>query len=224
MKNVFLLCCFLSFTLISWGQKDSLSLGERYADDQLYLAISYAQLINQPTTITRSGFSYALSAGFIKDFSLNREGTFSFGIGVGYGYQNMNHQLRVEEINGTTIFGNSSGLTDNTFTVQNLEVPLEIRWRTSSSNKYDFWRIYTGIKFLYNLGNQFEFIENSNQLSYKNISAYNNFQYGLTFSVGYDAINAHLFYGLTPIFSEASINNETINTRILQFGIVFYIL
>ena len=224
MKNVFLLCCFLSFTSLLWGQKDSLASGERYADDQLYLAVSYTQLINQPTTITRSSFSYALSAGFIKDITLNQEGTFSFGLGVGYGYQNINHQLRVEEINGATIFGNSSGLTDNTFTVQNLEFPLEIRWRTSSSNKYDFWRIYTGIKFLYNMGNRFEFIENSNRFSYWNVSAYNNFQYGLTLSVGYDAINANLFYGLTPIFSEASFNNESINTKILQFGIVFYIL
>ena len=224
MKNLFLLICILSFTQFSYGQKDSLSLGDRYADDQLYLAVSYAQLINQPTTITRSSFSYALSAGFIKDITLNQEGTFSFGLGVGYGYLNINHQLRVEEINGTNIFGNSTGLTDNTFTVQNLEFPLEIRWRTSSSNKYDFWRIYTGIKFLYNLGNRFEFIDNSNRFSYKNVSAFNNFQYGLTLSVGYDAINAHLFYGLTPIFSEGSFNNESINTKILQFGIIFYIL
>ena len=224
MRKAFLFCCFLSFSSLSWGQKDSLALGEGYADDQLYLTVSYAQLINQPTSITRSGFSYALSTGFIKDITLNQEGTISFGIGIGYGYQNINHQLRVEEINGSTIFGNSTGLTDNTFTVQNLEFPLEIRWRTSSSNKYDFWRIYTGIKFLYNLGNRFEFIENSNRFSYKNVSAFNNFQYGLILSVGYDAINAHLFYGLTPIFSEASFTNESINTKIIQFGIVFYIL
>ena len=224
MKYIFLICCFLRFTLLSWGQKDSLASGDRYADDQLYVTISYAQLINQPTTITKSGFSYGLSAGFIKDITLNREGTFSFGLGLGYGYQNINHQLRVEEINGSTIFGNATGLTDNSFTVQNLEFPLEIRWRTSSSNKYDFWRIYTGIKFLYNLGNRFRFIENSNRFSYKNVSAFNNFQYGLTLSVGYDAINAYLFYGLTPIFSEALFNNESIDTKVLQFGIVFYIL
>lgn len=215
---------FLSFSALGWSQRDSLNIEDSYADDQLYFSISYVQLINQPPTITRSGFSYGLSTGFIKDVILNKSGTFSFGIGVGYGYQNVNHQLRVEEVNGSVIFGNANGLTDNTFSAHYLEFPLELRWRTSSSTKYDFWRIYTGIKFLYNFRNHFEFIENANRFSFENINAFSNFQYGLTLSVGYDAINAHLFYGLTPIFSEGVINGNSIDTKLLQFGIIFYIL
>ena len=55
MKNIviaFLLFC----TPIVFAQKDSLNLGDRYADDQIYLAVSYNQMNQQPSTITRSGF------------------------------------------------------------------------------------------------------------------------------------------------------------------------
>ena len=101
---------------------------------------------------------------------------------------------------------------------------MEFRWRTSNALKYAFWRIYTGVKFLYNFSNTFRFEENGTHFSYKNISAYNNFQYGITFSVGYDVINLHVFYNLTPIFKNATINTESVDISILKFGLIFYIL
>ena len=127
-------------------------------------------------------------------------------------------------MNNTTVFSDSANLNSNIFTTHNLEFPLEFRWRTSNALKYDFWRIYTGVKFLYNFSNTFRFEENGTHFSYKNISAYNNFQYGITFSVGYDVINLHVFYNLTPIFKNATINTESVDTSILKFGLIFYIL
>lgn len=207
-----------------WGQKDSLELGSSYADDQIYASITYAQLTRQPNTITRSGFSYGVSAGFIKDLILNKSGSFSLGLGVGYGYLNVGHLLRVEEINGSTVFGNAVGISDNEFSTHSVEFPLEFRWRTSSANRYDFWRIYSGVKILYNVKNTFEFTENANRVRSQNISAFNNLQYGLTLSVGYGSFNAHVFYGLTSMYDGATFNNQPIDTRILKYGIVFYIL
>jgi hypothetical protein len=160
----------------------------------------------------------------MKDFLLNKQGTISFALGVGYGYDYFNHNLKVEEINNATIFSEAINLNSNEFSSHNLEFPIEFRWRTSSAIKYDFWRIYTGIKFLYNLSNTFQYEENNNRFTYKNVSAYNNFQYGLTFSAGYDVINIHVFYSLTPIFKNATINSQNIDTSILKFGLIFYIL
>ena len=100
----------------------------------------------------------------------------------------------------------------------------EIRWRTSNAKKYDFWRIYTGIKFLYNLSNTFQYTESSTDFKYENVSAYRKLQYGLTLSAGYTEFNAYLFYGLTPIFENAIINGEEINSTTLKFGLVFYFL
>lgn len=225
MKRGLNFIVFLFVVFNSFSQKDSLQLGDRYADDQIYASISYAQFYNQPQTISKSGFSYSFSTGFIKDIVLNKEGTVSFALGVGYGYDFFNHQLKVEEINNFTNFSFDSEISSNLFKSHNLEFPLELRWRTSTANKYDFWRVYTGIKFLYNLSNSFQFEDvNNNSIKYSNVSSYNKLQYGLTISAGYDEFNINFFYGLTPIFKDATIGSEKIETKTLKFGLIFYIL
>ncbi|MAD97854.1 MAG: hypothetical protein CMB99_11060 [Flavobacteriaceae bacterium] len=224
MRNTIILLILLFTSALGFAQKDSLAIGDRYADDQLYFSVSYVQLISQPTTITRSGFSYEFTTGFIKDIILNRGGTFSLGLGVGYGYQNITHQLKVEEVNNTTLFGNATGISDNALSSHNLEFPLELRWRASTANKYAFWRIYTGVKFSYNLRNSFDFIENGNPVNYSDVSAFNKLQSGLSLSIGYDAINAYLYYPLTPMFENATFNGAPIDTRALKFGVIFYLL
>ncbi|WP_339661990.1 porin family protein [uncultured Polaribacter sp.] len=224
MNKLFFSFFSLLFIANSYSQKDSLQLGDRYADDQLYMAITYAQFSNQPSTITRSRFSYAFSTGFLKDIILNKKGNFSFALGVGYGFDFFNHELKVSEINNTTVFDTSENSSSNIFRAHNLEFPLEIRWRTSTAKKYDFWRIYTGVKFLYNFSNTFSNTENSINLKYTNVAAYRKLQYGLTFSTGYTEFNAYLFYSLTPLFENATIQGEDINTQIIKFGLIFYIL
>ncbi|QNM85238.1 PorT family protein [Polaribacter pectinis] len=215
----------LFITISVFSQRESLNLGDRYAEDQIYASVSFAQFDDQPSIISKSSFSYSISTGFIKDFILNKQGSFSIAAGVGYGFDLFNHKLKVEEINNATSFSSDLTISGNIFKSHNLEFPLEIRWRTSTANRYDFWRVYAGIKFMYNLSNKFQFEDSNNtSFQYSNVSAYNNLQYGLTLSAGYDEFNINIFYGLTPIFNDATINGETINTKILKFGLIFYIL
>lgn len=225
MNRIYCFLISLFFVSITVAQKDSLQLGDKYADDQIYASISYAQLYNQPSTITKSGFSYSFSTGFIKDIILNKKGSISVAAGVGYGADFFNHELKVEEINNKTVVSSDNTLSSNKFRTHNLEFPFEIRWRTSNANKYKFWRVYTGIKFLYNFSNKFEYLEaNNNSSSSSNVSSYNKVQYGLTLSAGYDAFNINVFYGLTPLLKEAYIGSEKVDTKILKFGLIFYIL
>ena len=134
-------------------------------------------------------------------------------------------ETTVEEVNNATVFTSDSSISGNLFKSHNLEFPLELRWRTSTSNRYDFWRIYAGVKFMYNLANNFQFNDASNTtVKYSNISNFNKFQYGLTLSTGYDEFNINIFYGLTPVFKNSTINGENINTKVLKFGLIFYIL
>ena len=225
MRNRFILLCFLVIPFLTFAQKDSLSLGDRYADDQIYFSVSYSQLYDQPTGITKSNFSYALSGGFIKDIILNKSGTIAIAGGIGLGYDFFNHELKVDEIEGITVFTNDITASKNIFKSFNLEFPVEIRWRTSTAKKYNFWRIYTGVKFLYNLDNSFQYIDtNSKRLNYRKVSSYNKLQYGLTISAGYDAFTMNVFYGLTPVFKNSLLNGKVLDTKILKFGLIFYFL
>ena len=225
MRNRFTLLYFLLISFLTFAQKDSLSLGDRYADDQIYFSVSYSQLYNQPTGITKSNFSYALSGGFIKDIILNKSGTIAIAGGIGLGYDFFNHELKVDEVGGTTVFTNDITTSKNIFKSYNLEFPFEIRWRTSTAIKYNFWRIYTGVKFLYNLDNNFQYIDaNSNLIKYRKVSSYNKLQYGLTISAGYDAFTMNVFYGLSPVFKNGLLNGKAVDTKILKFGLIFYFL
>ena len=223
--RVFFVLFIVCSSAISFAQKDSLQLGDKYAEDQIYASISYAQFYSQPSTITKSNFSYALSIGFIKDFTINKKGNISFAAGIGYGYDFFNHELKVDEINNITVFSDETTIDSNIFKAHNFEFPIELRWRTSTAKKYNFWRVYTGIKFLYNMSNSFNYIDkNGTSFSYKNISSFNKLQYGLTLSAGYDEFNINVFYGLSPIFDKAKLNGESIETKKLKFGLIFYIL
>jgi hypothetical protein len=225
MKTTFSFLFVMLFGLVSFAQRDSLPVNSRYADDQLYISVSYAQFIDQPSVISKSNFSYGLSVGFMKDVILNKQGTFSIAAGFGYGFDFFNHKLKVEKLNDIPVFSKDNSISNNLFKSSNLEFPIEVRWRTSTANKYDFWRIYTGVKFFYNLSNHFKFEDEAgSRFNYSNISSYNKFQYGLTLSTGYDEFNINVFYGLTPIFSNSIIDGEKINTKILKFGLIFYLL
>ena len=225
MRNRFILLYFLVIPFLTFAQKDSLSLGDRYADDQIYFSVSYSQLYDQPTGITKSNFSYALSGGFIKDIILNKSGTIAIAGGIGLGYDFFNHELKVDEVGRTTVFTNDITTSKNIFKSYNLEFPFEIRWRTSTAIKYNFWRIYTGVKFLYNLDNNFQYVDaNSNLIKYRKVSSYNKLQYGLTISAGYDVFTMNVFYGLSPVFKNGLLNGKAVDTKILKFGLIFYFL
>ena len=223
MKKVFFLI-LIGFTIPFFAQKDSLQLGDRYAEDQLYMLISYNQLIDQPLSVDASGLSYGLSAGFIKDVTLNRRGSISLAMGLGYNFDLYNHGLVISEQNNEITFQAGNSFTSNKLLTHNLEFPLQLRWRNSDANTYKFWRIYMGIKASYNLSNDFKFLDETTSLSYKNIPQFNSWQYGVTLSVGYDVFTAHAYYGLNPILENAAIGSTEISSKILKIGLIFYLL
>ena len=58
-----------------------------------------------------------------------------------------------------------------------------------------------------------------------NIDDFNNIQYGLTLSAGYNTWNLHLYYGLNTIFSDnAKLGDENINLNAIKIGLMFYVL
>ncbi len=224
VKKVRLNLTFLMLlTLNIYSQKDSLSLGDTYWEDQLYINVTYNVLNNQPNTINRSGFSFGFSGGYIKDIPINKSGKLAFGVGLGYGFDSFNHDLKVIESN-PSIFESGTNIRDNKIKMHNIEIPIQFRWRSSTANTYSFWRIYTGFKISYNLSNSFSYFESNRLVSISDLSEFNKFQTGLILSAGYGSFNFHAYYGLTPIFNSARINGEKINTKILRFGLSFYLL
>lgn len=207
------------------AQTDSLLVNknDKYLEDQLFVKVTYNVLMSQPENVKSSSFSYGVSTGFIKDIPFNKKRSFGIGLGVGYSFNSYNHRYRLLNENGVFTLEPSLGLQrSKKLRSHNIVIPFELRIRTSNKTKYDFWRVYAGVAFKYNFHNQFSFSSEAQDYVYKNVYFYKKWQPSATISIGYDAFNFYASYDLVPIFK--GVNNNSIKTKALKLGLVFYIL
>lgn len=220
----------LLFLFVAFGgsytnaQVDSTFVDPKYLEDQLYFGLTYNFMVSQPDDFNQNGISGGITVGFIRDIPLNEGRNIGLGLGLGYAYNMFNSNLIVaEDINDYQILPNES-FTTNRLYLHSLEVPFEFRWRTSTATTYNFWRIYTGVKFGYVFSSTSNFSDDSGTTRITNISGIREFNYGFTFSAGYSTFNLHVYYALNPIFEDVQIEGETIDLTQLSVGLMFYIL
>jgi len=217
------------FLLISYvlnAQSADTLKSTKYLEDQIYIGLSIISLTNTPAEITQNGLSNGFELGFIKDIPLSRKGNFAFGLGLGYGRNTYFQNIKIEEISSITQFQIAEpGFKTNKFSMHTIDLPFEIRWRTSTIDKYKFWRIYAGTKLSYVFASNAKYKEDGSTIKVKGISEINNLQFGLKLAVGYGTWNFNFYYGLTDLFSNANIDQVTpIEMRDFRIGLIFYIL
>ena len=139
------------FYALGFSQTENSKVNTKYLEDQIYLGISYNILNKRPDSISPNGFSNGIFIGFIKDVPLNEERNFGIGLGIGYGRNTYFQNLKISELNNNTAFESIQGqsFTRNKFSLHSVEMPFEIRWRTSTPSRYKFWRVYAGVKLGY---------------------------------------------------------------------------
>ena len=138
MKKIMIVLLLIN-AIHLFGQKDSLQLGDKYLEDQLYFGVTFNQLISQPAGVVGSGFSYGINAGYIRDFSIVKSGKVAVGLGIGYAFDSLRHGFKISNQNSTTIVEVDAGVQSRSaLKLHTLEFPLEFRWRTSTANKYNF--------------------------------------------------------------------------------------
>lgn len=218
----------ISFLGISQSN-DKTELYKNYREDQFYASITYNILNLKPDGLSQSGFSTGFHFGFIRDMPINADRDFALGLGLGLSSNSYNQNLLITEDNKEYLFEiineDEINVSQNKFTTYLVELPFEIRWRTSTATDYNFWRIYAGFKVGYVFYNSTKFRSNAGDVKLSNIDAFNQLQYGLTLSVGYGTWNFHAYYGLNPIFNEESIlNGEQLDIASFKVGLMFYIL
>ncbi|CAL2104929.1 Outer membrane protein beta-barrel domain-containing protein [Tenacibaculum sp. 190524A02b] len=223
--NYRVVCLLLFVSFCGYSQKDSLQIGDAYFEDQLYMDFTYNVLYNQPEGFKVSSFSYGISMGYIKDIPLKRSGKLALGVGLGYGYDSFNHSIYViQENNKSNFFPVLEGASNNKLRLHNIEMPIQIRFRTSDAKKYSFWRLYAGIKLIYNVNNRFTYDVNNVGNVITNLNDFNKWQMGLTMSAGYSAFNFYIYYGLTPLFKNVNYNGAAIDTKYFKLGLSFFLL
>lgn len=209
---------------------DSSVVDHKYREDQFYFAITYNFLQKKPSEIKQSGFSSGLHFGVIRDFPFNDRRNKAIGVGLGLSINSYNQNMLISEdhqgeYHYEIIDGNTISMRRNKFTTYLVELPLQLRWRTSTATDYKFWRIYTGIKVGYVFYNSSKFVGSIEDVRLYNIDDFDKLQYGLTFSAGYSTWNFHVYYGLNPIFRKSALlDGNPINLNSVKVGLIFYVL
>ena len=203
-------------------------LDSLYREDQIYFGVSYNLVRNKPDGLSQTGFSSGFHFGFIRDFPINKKRNLAIGIGLGYSTNSVNHNVLVQENEmGEFEFQllDTEQFTKNKFSLDLIEVPLELRRRSSTPELYKFWRIYAGFKIGYVIRSTVKYEGEPKNFKIKQAEVFNDFEYGLTLSAGYDKFNVHIYYTLNSVFDDRSrLNDQAIAMSTVKIGLMLYIL
>lgn len=200
----------------------------KYLEDQLYIGIHYNLFSTKPDDVFQRNFSYGLQAGVIRDIPLTANGRVALGLGLGYAINSYYSNIIATNTEGVINYQLATSDTDfnrSKLETHSLQVPLELRWRNSTRNRYQFFRLYTGVKLDYNFSNRSKLVASEGKTSFNNTDI-ENFQYGLTLNLGYSGINVHVYYALNDLMRKGTALNtgEDLSLRPLRIGLIFYIL
>ena len=214
----------LTFLILFLGslvraQNDSTFVDDKYLEDQIYLNLTYISLLNTPPPVSQSGFSFGLGGGFIKDIPLNARRNVALAAGLGYGFNNYYFNIR---FNQGTEEEPETVVLNNKFMLHMLELPIELRFRTSTAKNYRFWRFYPGFKISYVFGENLSLGRNEDFDS-GDVVENEKLLYGLTFSGGFNKWNIHVYYGLNDLLTNKPDNEYQFGINDFRIGLVFYV-
>jgi hypothetical protein len=206
---------------------DFAALDSLYREDQFYIGFTYNILQNRPEDVRQSKFSSGYSFGFLRDMPINKARTWAIAAGLGFSIANVNHNIYITDYNGDyqySVIPSDVAYDKSKLILNYADLPIEIRWRTSTPNTHKFWRVYTGIKFSYLVFSKYKFKNGDDKFSVNNNSDIDKFQYGMYLATGFNTWNLNIYYGFNPIFKSAELDGESIDMRTLNVGLMFYIL
>jgi len=233
MKLIFA-CLFFGFITICEAQdhlewlKDN-QTDTLYREDQFYAGFSFNFLTDLPQQVNQSGFSGGLIFGFIRDMPINKRRNVSIGLGLGFNLNTFGQTLKISRANTEDTFsviGSDIDYDSNRFTTNMVQVPLELRWRTSDSSTFAFWRIYLGLNIGYVFQSKSIYQGSDESFEFSSPQGINNFRTSAKLTFGYGAVNFFVDASITPIFDEttAEVLQQEIGIKPIKVGLVFFFL
>lgn len=226
-KFLTLIPLLLGFLTVQSQTTEEETFDYKYLEDQFYIGLGFNFLLDRPTDVVQRSLSYNLQAGFVKDIPLNKARNFGLGIGLGYAINSYYSNIGARKVGDEIIYEilNSSEFQRSKFGTHAIEMPFELRWRTSTPEEFRFWRIYTGFKLGYVFSGRSRLVTEDESVGFSN-GDIQDLQYGLILNFGFNTWNIHAYYGLNPLLEDGTMldNGDSIDMRVLRIGVIFYIL
>ena len=217
----YILLVLFTVKLQAQQHKDSLF----YREDQFYLDLNLLLQGNAIDDFQQNGFSRSLHLGFLRDIPINKKGNRSIGLGLGYGYQRLVNSLNIEKEERSFLFSvpERNRALRNIISYHQLQLPIEIRWRTSTSFNHDFWRVYLAYRFSYQFAGKYTpFFGRPFNIP----NQINPFQHTLGLSFGYGSWNLRFAHEMVPLIDDKVTLDTGRSPRInpIHIGLIFYFL
>lgn len=202
----------------------------KYREDQFYIGVTYNLISDVPSGVQIRGLSGGLQFGYLRDMPINKRRSLAIAVGAGLAFNVYSQLLFIGEApDGKTIFtvldDQNVDFTRNSFNTSTLEVPIEFRWRSSTAETYQFWRIYAGFKIGYAYWYKSTFKQTGNNVTQTDIPEFQKLRLGTSLTFGYNSFNFIASYSINPFFKDAmTTDGQEVNFRTIQAGMVFYIL
>ena len=223
----------LLFMLLSYSVNAQKS--NYYLEDQIYITASYNMIVNKSDSISQGGLSNGMIFGYIRDIPLNEQRNFGLGLGISYSFSHIYQNISIRSLDdgSTDIQHMDSGdYIRNKFSVSYIEMPFEIRYRTSTIDKHKFFRSYLGFKVGYRVRAYSKKKTHVTEIAYYNQPEFNWWKYGIYLNIGYSSWNFHIDYTLSKVFKDgtyakpidSSQNLIPMDMNMLNVGLTFYLI
>ena len=228
-KIFFIFLTLVSFETLAQDTITTITKDTLYREDQFYFGITYNLPLNLPSSANIRGLSGGLQFGFLRDMPINKQRNIAIAIGAGLSLDQFGENLFIgETANDETIFrvlDDNVTYSRNRFSISQIEIPVEFRWRTSTASTYKFWRVYGGFRVGYAYWYKATFKQSGNNVNQTDIPEFDPVRLSATLSIGYNTFNFFASYTLNTFFKDAqTITGEPVDLRALKIGLLFYIL
>ena len=196
-----------------------------YKEDQFYIGVSYFMQVKDIDNFKQNGFSGNFQIGFIKDISIDKKNQTALGLGVGFEgnkfTSNIQPLLNSDNQVDYRLIVSRFLESKNELNYSSIVFPIELRFRNSTPDRYDFWRVYTGFKVKRN------YYINSNPSYGRSLKIKNRreWTHSIYLNSGFNTWNISLEYDLNSLLEgkKTDIGDE-IDIKFFKIGLVFYIL
>lgn len=200
---------------------DSVFVDLKYREDQFYFGVTHTLMQDKPQGYSPNSFSLGLNLGFLRDMPINKDRTLAIAPGIGFSYNNLRGNLGLTPDKTHVIL---KDYKKSSLSLHYLDFPLEFRWRSSDATSHKFWRVYLGVKASYLLSDRSKTITSDYSVIYRKDPKINKWQYGMYVSAGFNTWNFYAYYGLNDIYKSDVIAMDSQRIKMLNIGLMFYIL
>ena len=112
------------------------------------------------------------------------------------------------------------------FALQTLDIPIQVRFRGSTAERYDFWRVYAGVTVSWVIKDYATLNNGTFKVRYYNLPYLQNWLFTANLQVGYGKFTLRADYTLNPLFRSSRTGDipGLGDTRSISLGLLVYIL